>query len=274
MGYELDALLGPPAALCRPTGPPVFPLTAELGLLPLTSDVLERLAPVEAWARKASGGTRVARIGAEFFGGVGEHACTLWVDGVPEAIADINAVLARFGVVPAPPNDAFDTVGLGRFRSTEGWAAEAVVSQARDVAALLRDPRDYVRERAVARLGDLRVAAALRDEAYGVRLAACSALERLGEEGCRALQDALAAASVNDQLGLLHSLGRMGPASRGAAPRLLGLLEHEDWRIRLEAARTLGLIGAVEAKPALDARLADKEDLVRKAAQEALRLLS
>ena len=274
MAYEIDALLGRLVDLARPTGPTVVALTASLGLIPLTDDVQERLAPVDEWARRASKGTMIARLGAEFFGGDGEHACTLWVDGVPESIPDINTVLARFGVTPAAPNDAFDTVGLGRFRSTEGWLADAVLSQAGDVAALLRDPRPFIRASAVAKLGDLRAASALSDADYGVRLAACSALERLGDEGRRALEGALATAAVNDVLGLLHSLGRMGPSAGSAAPRILPLLEHEDWRVRLEAARTLGLVRGVDARAALQARLADKEELVRKAAQEALRLLS
>lgn len=273
MGYELDALLGRLVDVVRPTGPTVFPLTPALGLIPLTGDVVDRLNPVEAWAAQASRGTMIARIGADFFGGLGGHACTLWVDGRPEAISDINLVLARFGVAPAPGQDAFDAVGLGRYRSTEGWMAEAVVTQARDVAALLRDPRPFVRERAVSRLGDVRVAAALKDADYGVRLSACTALEKLGEAGRRALEDLPSGADPNDLFGRLHSLGRMGRAAGAAAPRLVPLLEHPDWRVRLEAARTLGLIGAVEAKAALQARLDDKEDLVRKAAQEALKLL-
>lgn len=274
MGYEIDALLGRLADLCRPTGPTVFPLTSTLGLIPLTEDVQVQLAPVDEWARKASSGTRIARIGAEFFGGAGGHACTLWVDGVAESLSDINAVLDRFGVAALPPYDRFDTVGLGRFRSTEGWLAEAVVSQSRDVASLLRDPRPFIRAAAVARLSDLRAAAALRDADFGVHLAACGVLERLGEEGRRALEAALSGAGANELMGLLHSLGRMGTSARPAAPTIVALLEHEDWRVRLEAARTLGLLGVAEAKAALDARLGDKEELVRQAAREALRGLN
>ena len=67
--------------------------------------------------------------------------------------------------------------------------------------------------------------------------------------------------------------GRVLDVDLGTGVVASRLLEHEDWRIRLEAARTLGLIRAVDAKAALEARLADKEDLVCKAAQEALRLL-
>src|SRR5687768_17170248 len=132
MAYELDALLGRLADVSRPAGPTVIALTPSLGLIPLTDDVQERLAPVADWARRASKGTMIARLEAEFFGGDGEHACTLWVDGESESIPDINAVLVRFGVSAVPPKDAFDTVGLGRFRSTEGWLAEAVLTQAQD----------------------------------------------------------------------------------------------------------------------------------------------
>jgi hypothetical protein len=244
MAYSLDALLGRPQDLRRPPHPTVFPLTPSLGLVPLTADVEGPLSPIEAWARDASRGTQIARLGAEFFGGQGGHDCTLWVDGSPETGLDINAVLARFGVAAAPPQDAFDTVGLGRFRTTEGWHAQAVVDQARDVAALLRDPRSNVRKAAVERLGDLRVLPALVDEDYGVRLAACSALERLGDPGRRALEQGLSTASPADLWGILFSLGRMGPGARLSAPAVAPLLQHPDEKVRAEARRALGLIGA------------------------------
>ena len=183
MGYELDALLIrwieiPRWTAGRP-GLAVYRLAADLALIPLSDDQRERLGPWETWAVDASKGSRVARLTAEFFGGAGGHDCTLWVDGREAARGlGINEVLDGFGVVPVPPADGFDTVGLGRLRKTSTWVAQAVADAAADLHALLRDPRPGVRDLAVSRLGDLRVAAALEDPDYGVRLSAFMALAR------------------------------------------------------------------------------------------------
>ena len=66
----------------------------------------------------------------------------------------------------------------------------------------------------------------------------------------------------------------MGATAASAAPKLLPFLSHADWRVRLEAARTLGLSRAKEAVEALRRALNDEEDLVRKAVEEALNSLA
>jgi hypothetical protein len=64
----------------------------------------------------------------EYFGGIGtqgavvlEHGKVLLRPRVAES-GPINEALALFGVEVRPPaRDEFDTVGLGRYRSTDAW---------------------------------------------------------------------------------------------------------------------------------------------------------
>jgi len=65
-------------------------------------------------------------VAAEFFGGVGEQVATLYRHGrVEREFASgyhaINDALAALGVTAESPKDAFDTLGLGRYRHTEDW---------------------------------------------------------------------------------------------------------------------------------------------------------
>ncbi|MER6357769.1 hypothetical protein ABT186_39740 [Streptomyces sp. NPDC001634] len=77
----------------------------------------------------------VAYVEAEYFGGVGEQHAAVWVtgpscwvrsarpEGEPFAAAGspISQALRRLGVVAAPSQDEFSTVGLGRHRYNERW---------------------------------------------------------------------------------------------------------------------------------------------------------
>ena len=96
---------------------------------------------VERVADQARASSRlgpIAYVEAEFFGGVGEQAAVVWHRGeavfgptaqqfppeVPEVgVGPINAVLRRLGVTAVDGRDEFDTVGLGRHRHVEAWAA-------------------------------------------------------------------------------------------------------------------------------------------------------
>lgn len=133
------------------------PLTEDLSLVPLLAagedpgraessdgDPIFRLTPAEEHlAAGVSCHGPVAYVEAETFAGVGVQAAAVWHDGsmtlgplvwdssAPAADtrqpADlpINVVLAALGVVPIPPMDAFDTLGLGRHRFTEDWLTPA-----------------------------------------------------------------------------------------------------------------------------------------------------
>ncbi len=68
------------------------------------------------------------------------------------------------------------------------------------------------------------------------------------------------------------ALGKLGDPA--AAPRLLGTLADPDWRVRLEAARSLGLLESREAEGALDRlRGEDPEPAVRTWAARSLSVL-
>jgi hypothetical protein len=94
---------------------------------------------LERFLVEASDIAPVTYVEAEFFGGEGHQAALVWDHGMrvleviepePEAGAPapplregaINQALRRLGVSVATGEvDEFDTVGLGRFRSTEEW---------------------------------------------------------------------------------------------------------------------------------------------------------
>jgi hypothetical protein len=105
----------------------------------------ERLsATVEAALRDASAAGPVAYIETNYFGGCGTQSAIAWdrrkVSSGPFKTEDswngsefvtnppgeraINRVLAALGVVPAVGKDAFDTVNLSEFRSTESMEDE------------------------------------------------------------------------------------------------------------------------------------------------------
>jgi hypothetical protein len=280
VGYELNALLGRRSDISkwRLKAALVFPLTPELGLIPMTEDLGREIHRVDEWAAKA--GTTVAHLTADFFGGVGGHDCTIWIDGKAESKLDINDVLKRFGVKPEGSNDRFDTVGLGRHRSNEAWAAHAVIDPLGDsidelvgklkFLCLDKQVQESVRSLAVARLGKLKAALSdvesmLQDPEYGTRLSAAMALADIGEPAVPVLIQAL---KNEDPWSIVFALGKVGPPARSAAPHLEPLLRHSDWKIRLEVIQTLQKIGA-PLKP-IEPLLKDPEELVRNAARKAL----
>lgn len=67
-----------------------------------------------------------AFVGAEFFGGLGTqwavvHLVNQRIPQIFQGADAINQALRQLGVTAAAQADEFDTVGLGRFRSTEEW---------------------------------------------------------------------------------------------------------------------------------------------------------
>lgn len=284
MGYELDAILVRQSDLRRLKlkSAIIFPLTPELALIPMTEDLAEEIDPLEDWAEEASEGILLARLTADFWGGVGGHDCTIWDGGESETGLDINQVLPRFGVQPKSPDDAFDTVGLGRHRRNETWAAHAILDPIQDsVDALIEKlpfackdahVQEEVRSIAAARLGKLKAVRAvealkrtLSDPEYGTRLSAASALAEIGAPGIPVLLEAL---QTKEPWGIVFALGKIGPAARGTAPALVPLLRHAEWQIRLEVIQTLAAIGA-DLSP-VEPLLNDPVELVRNAARKAL----
>ena len=88
----------------------------------------ERLIPgVDQFARLLSERGLVAYVEATFTGGYGGHATMLWKhrERIEPPGDSINTVLQRLGVVPSPGLDEFDTVGLGKYRTTRQWLSES-----------------------------------------------------------------------------------------------------------------------------------------------------
>lgn len=114
MAYELTALIGvgdaPPGTVALPQG---------AWLLPLCDETAHD-------AAKLSIHSPVAYVTAQFFGGTGAQAAALYRYGREDTIIEtgygaINAALQALGITAELPNDAFDTLRLGRYRSTEEW---------------------------------------------------------------------------------------------------------------------------------------------------------
>ena len=78
---------------------------------------------VDKFARHLSKRGMVAYVEATFTGGYGGHATMIWENGqlIGEPGDRINVVLQRLGVVATSGLDEFDTVGLGRHRTTRQW---------------------------------------------------------------------------------------------------------------------------------------------------------
>ena len=88
----------------------------------------ERLiAGVEKFAQRLSQRGMVAYVEATFISGYGGHATMIWQNGkrIGEPGNNINDVLRLLGVVSLSGPDEFDTVDLGRHRSTKGWLSNS-----------------------------------------------------------------------------------------------------------------------------------------------------
>ena len=170
MSYELEAFIVPLSVPGMPSL--IYPLTDELGLVPLTLSV----ELPEDWAEHASRGTTIAHVSAGYFGGVGSQSATVWSDGkIVAQDVDVNTALRRLGVTAASGQDEWDTVGLGRFRKTSTWAAQALRERRKNspnaLAELIemlrytcpdRDQQQKVRSQAAQDLGTLGLPAAGR----------------------------------------------------------------------------------------------------------------
>jgi hypothetical protein len=128
MAYTLEALIaGQPvaAALAEALGAVAVPLGQGTALVPLPSGLTP---DVESLAARVSDQAPVLYAEAEFFGGVGEQQAVLWRGGEATALdggaAPINAALRALGVRRSGDLDEFDSVGLGRHRSTPEWATD------------------------------------------------------------------------------------------------------------------------------------------------------
>lgn len=151
MGYTLEAIFLDAAAARAPHGLPAVALPHGVTMLPITAQVIDGLPAghpspdredhrpfwkfdraLEAVVLAASRFGRVAYVEADFFGGVGTQTAATWQAGTVvmapkhrDGLGPINEALRFLGVVPAPGQDEFEAVNLGRFRHTEDWLAHS-----------------------------------------------------------------------------------------------------------------------------------------------------
>ena len=99
----------------------------EIPFLPLTdegsSSIGEKLANI---CLSLSNNSKIAYIEAEFFGGEGTQACSLYENGIEVdnpiiSSKAINYALQWLGVKSDRDRDEFDLFGLGAHRNTEDW---------------------------------------------------------------------------------------------------------------------------------------------------------
>jgi HEAT repeat protein len=113
----------------------------------------------------------------------------------------------------------------------------------------------------------------LKEETPALHLATVQALAQMGyhpKEAVPVLIGALKAAKQPEEM--LALLGTHGRGARDATLFVCDFLKHGDWKLRRQAAFTVGQIGLDKdvSLPALTKALADKNELVRSAAARAL----
>jgi hypothetical protein len=109
-----------------------------LALAPEKTDSLvpDMLPGVATLAAELSAHGPVAYVSTEFFGGAGGQGAVVWdkgnfvftrTDSTDKTLAwpnsPVSQALRAIGVIAAEGKDEFDTVGLGKHRSTERWSA-------------------------------------------------------------------------------------------------------------------------------------------------------
>lgn len=161
--HDVKALVASAAVLTGVTAPfgstTLCPLVQGFVLLPLTDAVLREITAacqtaepkqpaiadvaqgVAQFASQLSLSGPVAYVSTEFFGGTGGQDVVVWSSGrVALLLSDrdgetiewpnspVSQALRAIGVEAIGGKDEFDTVGLGTYRSTEGWAAAHAAS--------------------------------------------------------------------------------------------------------------------------------------------------
>jgi HEAT repeat protein len=147
---------------------------------------------------------------------------------------------------------ALETIAMSRTSRFDRTEFAALMLEA------LRDPHPHVRREAAEQLSHADpalegvvpgVVAALRDDAFVVRLAARMSLADFGGRAAPAVPDLLS--KLDDaalRTAAAGALGRIGPPAEAALPKLAAALEDEDRDYRFEVALALRRIGYPEEK--------------------------
>jgi predicted Zn finger-like uncharacterized protein len=224
------------------------------------------LAPVRdpnALARKIDFGT---------VRGVSGRLITIVADKVEAAPANADAVTKALFDLKA--GDSFRRADAAR-RLKDMLPDERRGEVARALGALLNDPNDFTRDNVIEALGVWgskenvpALLQALNDER--TRSAAIRALGQLKDE--RAVEP-LAERLTNffDRHEASEALKAIGPT---AEPALIKRLHHHDEDVRREACQILKVIGTRQSIPELEKVAAEKDFLLTRAAEEAIRAIT
>lgn len=255
MGIELTAFLGkrselrewklllPAVVVCR--------LGNDLGLVPVTGELFADIAANAGHVAADNVGLAYAR---------DLHGWGSFASG--------NATVAYISVFEF--GDDYDEEAIL-------WSGGTEISSGKDIEAVFRYFRDHARidtGGAAAEIGKY------RGEEAAEKWAAAGILDDLIEQGdavsalAKALRYERKSRSIQTYAREFAAkrLGAMGSEARDAIPALIRALRNEQWTIRYEAARALGSVnpGSTDVRSALAAAGNDENDLVRRAAGEAL----
>jgi HEAT repeat protein len=181
-------------------------------------------------------------------------------DPEPEVRGRAAVALERAGVqANLAASKLSELAGSDSDRRVRRWALRALVATAPSEAASV-------------------LSRCLDDGAVEVRLEAIDGLGRIGaasEKVIPRLLDLLGDPEIMVVQEVIAALGMLGPAAAEAVPDLLTLLDHENWEVRLLAARALGEIGNRDGGTidALDQGLSDPIEDVALEANSALQRL-
>jgi HEAT repeat protein len=276
MDFGLRAFVGPLSALRdwkrQIPSALVVALTDDLGLVPETSTFVQDLRRhlkaeaqsdeeiIHLWGAEASKDRTLAYIFADSFEDFysdGVQYVTVWCNQqVIQESTTINEALQLLGVERKEEMSEFNTVDLGRYETTESWAAAAILDEAvtrvgGTIKALIKLLRDWG--------SDLFQTAVRREAARA-----------LGQHGPKAKEAIPALVKCARRDGDVYvkkeAIRALGLIGKDAVPDLIKLLkEDSDDLTRADAATALGEIGkdAREAVPALVEALRDRKDIVR-----------
>lgn len=111
----------------------------------------------------------------------------------------------------------------------------------------------------------------LADESKDVRVAAAQELSRIKDrKSIEPLLDHLLDENEDIDVRLASASALASMKEKRATDQLLDFLEHQDWKVRFEAAGTLGYLEDPRALPCLRTHLTDRSKRVRKSVKRAL----
>lgn len=149
----------------------------------------------------------------------------------------------------ATTREQFTDTRVGALQAL-AWLKPTKETDRSRIRILLNDPEAKVRDETKAALVAWpdEMAPLLEPSDCAVRYTQYNNSGNIVSKGCQTYSEFPRAALKEDRL---RYIGALGPAGRTRTPYVLELLKDDDWGVRAEAARTLGLMGETSAIPYL-----------------------